>query len=177
MCTESLGWTPQPRTSCTVLRYTIHCRLNAAIDILCSNILYVHCTTCTLVHGTLYAGSDTAVNTLYSSTLYIVYTIHSGLLNAYTVQNPRQHVIIKKNSQMRTICTQIGRNLSVYLSLWVSFFPGGDTFLYLGFFIPQKYGFNIHELQIYRNKPPQRMLRLPMASDTGNYYTQLARFL
>jgi hypothetical protein len=53
----------------------------------------------------------------------------SNALNVYTRQNPRRYVVLKKTSQMRTICTQTGRNLSVYLSLCISFFPGGDTFL------------------------------------------------
>jgi hypothetical protein len=41
----------------------------------------------------------------------------------------------------------------------------------------KKYGFSIHEFQIYRNKPPQRMIRWPLPSQTGNYYTHLAGFL
>jgi hypothetical protein len=54
-------------------------------------------------------------------------------LNVYTGQNPRRHVVLKNTSQMRTICTQFGRNLSVYLSLYVSFFPGGGIFLQIRF--------------------------------------------
>jgi hypothetical protein len=47
-------------------------------------------------------------------------------LNAYTGQNPRQlHVVLKKTSQRRTICTQTRRDLSACLYLHVSFSPGG----------------------------------------------------
>jgi hypothetical protein len=38
-----------------------------------------------------------------------------SLLNVYIEQNPRRHVILKETSQMRTICTQIGTNLSACL--------------------------------------------------------------
>ncbi len=54
-------------------------------------------------------------------------------LNVYTRQNPRRHVVLKNTSQMPTICTQFGRNLSVYLSLHVSFSPGGGIFLQIRF--------------------------------------------
>ncbi len=57
----------------------------------------------------------------------------SVLLNVYTGQNPRQRVVIKNTSQMRTTCTQFGRNLSVYLSLHASFSPGGGIFLQIRF--------------------------------------------
>jgi hypothetical protein len=36
-------------------------------------------------------------------------------LNVYTRQNPRRHVVLKETSQMRSICTQIGTNLSACL--------------------------------------------------------------
>ncbi len=73
---------------------------------------------------------------------YIFFTVPSFVwdsgggvysLNVYTGQNPRRHVVLKNTSQMRTICTQFGRNLSVYLSLHVSFFPGGGIFLQIHF--------------------------------------------
>ncbi len=59
--------------------------------------------------------------------------LYTPWLNVYTGQNPRRHVDLKNTSQMRTICTQFGRNLSVYLSLYVSFFPGGGIFLQIRF--------------------------------------------
>ncbi len=47
----------------------------------------------------------------------------SETLNVYTGQNPRQHVVLKNTSQMRTMCTQTGRNLSACLYLYVSYSP------------------------------------------------------
>ncbi len=37
--------------------------------------------------------------------------------------------------------------------------------------------YNYLKFKIYRNKSPQRMLRWPLPSAAGNYYTHLARFL
>jgi hypothetical protein len=37
-------------------------------------------------------------------------------LNVYTGQNPRWHVVLKKTSQMRIICTQTRRDLSACFS-------------------------------------------------------------
>jgi hypothetical protein len=59
--------------------------------------------------------------------------VGSWSLSVCTGQNPRRHVVLKNTSQMRTICPQIGRNLSVYLSLHVSFSPGGGIFLQIRF--------------------------------------------
>ncbi len=36
-------------------------------------------------------------------------------LTVYTGENPRQHVVLKNTSQMRTMCTQTGLNLSACL--------------------------------------------------------------
>jgi hypothetical protein len=41
------------------------------------------------------------------------YAIHfhaASPLNVFTVQNPRRRVVLKKTSQLRTICTHIRRN-------------------------------------------------------------------
>ncbi len=47
----------------------------------------------------------------------------------YTEQNTRRHVVFKITSQLHTICTQFGRNLSFCLHLYVSFYPRGGTVL------------------------------------------------
>ncbi len=51
----------------------------------------------------------------------------SVVLNVYTVQNPRQRVVLKETSQMRRICTHIGKILSACLYLSISFSLGGGT--------------------------------------------------
>ncbi len=43
-------------------------------------------------------------------------------------------------------------------------------------YLPPKYGSNIDEFQIHRNKSPQRIFRWPLPSETGNYYTRLSGF-
>jgi hypothetical protein len=54
--------------------------------------------------------------------------LSSNALNVYTRQNPSRHVVLKITSQMRTLCTQIGRDLSACLHLYVSLSPGGFSF-------------------------------------------------
>ncbi len=44
------------------------------------------------------------------------------------LENPRRHVVPKNTSQMRTIYTHFGRNLSACLYLYVSIYHRGDTF-------------------------------------------------
>jgi hypothetical protein len=91
-------------------------------------------------------------------------------LNVYTGQNQRWHVVSIKTSQMRIICTLIWRESCLLVYIFTSAFI-------LGWWIfVDMYFHKYWQSSNVQKKPPQGILRWPLPSETGTYYTHLAWF-
>ncbi len=88
---------------------------------------YVHIQIVSLVDQAHCLLSYSCVH-MYCTVCNIWYSSFKSL-NVYTRQNPRRHVVLKETSQMRTICTQIGMNLSACLFSLRQILSRGGAFL------------------------------------------------
>ncbi len=122
-------------------------------------------------------------------------------LNVYTGQNPRRHVILKKNQpNAYNMLTVWKKSVCLFIPLrqllskgWYSFrgmlfhqinysyslCSLVKKFMIFKFIISKLIHKKVHtnKFQIYRKKPPQRILGWPLPSETGTFYTHLAGFL
>jgi hypothetical protein len=119
-----------------------------------------------------------------------------GTLNVYTGQNPRQHVLMK-TSQMHTICSQFGRKPVCLFTPMRQLLSKGwqvcEDLCFFTYLINHTKLFFKHLFQLCRqtiisifyiikvfpgkNLVPQRLMRLPLPSQAGTYYTYLAGFI